>query len=253
MKIEGVAAVVTGGASGLGAAAAKALAESGAKVALLDANLDAAEETARATGALALACDVADAASTEAAVAQAREAHGAARILVNCAGVGTPGKAVGRAGPLPLDQFARVIAINLTGTFNCVRLIAADMQGLEALADGERGVIVNTSSVAAFDGQFGQPAYSASKGGIVAMTLPLAREFAEHGIRVMTIAPGTFATPMLLGLSEKVTAALAASTPFPKRLGEPDEYASLVLHIVENVMLNGEVIRLDGAIRMAAR
>ena len=253
MDITDVAAVVTGGASGLGAATARALAGRGARVAILDLDGALAEETAKALGGLGVVCDVADAASTEAALAHAREAHGAARVLVNCAGVGTPGKAVGREGPLALDRFARVVGVNLIGTFNCIRLAAAAMQALEPLADGERGVIVNTASVAAFDGQIGQPAYAASKGGVVSMTLPLAREFAEHGIRVMTIAPGIFATPMLDGLPDKVRDSLAASVPFPKRLGAPQEYAALVATIVETPMLNGEVIRLDGAIRMAPR
>jgi len=253
MDITDVAAVVTGGASGLGAATARALVERGARVAILDLNGALAEETATALGGLGVACDVADGASTEAALARAREAHGVARVLVNCAGVGTSGKAVGRGGPLALDRFARVVGVNLIGTFNCIRLAAAAMQSLEPHADGERGVIVNTASVAAFDGQIGQPAYAASKGGVVSMTLPLAREFAEHGIRVMTIAPGIFSTPMVHGLPDKVRDSLAASVPFPKRLGAPEEYASLVVMIVETPMLNGEVIRLDGAIRMAPR
>ncbi|MDP6774983.1 MAG: SDR family NAD(P)-dependent oxidoreductase, partial [Rhodospirillales bacterium] len=179
-----------------------------------------------------------------------RDAHGAARILVNCAGVGTPGRIVGRDGPSPLDDFVRVVNINLIGTYNALRLAAADMKGLEPLETGERGVIVNTASVAAFEGQIGQAAYAASKGGIAALTLPAAREFSRSGIRVLTIAPGIFATPMLFGLSEEVQESLAASIPFPSRLGEPDEYAGLVMHMLDNVMLNGTVVRLDGAIRM---
>ena len=181
----------------------------------------------------------------------ARAAQGPARILVNCAGIAPPARIVGRSGPMPLADFARVIQINLIGSFNLLRLAAADMTALEPDADGERGVIVNTASVAAFDGQIGQAAYAASKGGIVALTLPAARELARHGIRVMTIAPGIFETPMLRGLPETVQQALAASVPFPKRLGRPEEYAALVRHILDNPMLNGEVIRLDGAIRMA--
>ena len=251
MRIEGQAAIVTGGASGLGLATAELLAAAGARVALLD--LDAAR-VAEAAGRLrgkGIACDVADAASAEQAVATARNAHGPARILVNCAGIAPPARIVGRSGPMPLADFARVIEVNLIGSFNLLRLAAADMAALEPDADGERGVIVNTASVAAFDGQIGQAAYAASKGGIVALTLPAARELARHGVRVMTIAPGIFETPMLRGLPETVQQALAASVPFPKRLGRPEEYAALVRHILDNPMLNGEVIRLDGAIRMA--
>jgi NAD(P)-dependent dehydrogenase (short-subunit alcohol dehydrogenase family) len=253
MQIDGSAAIVTGGASGLGGASAAALAEAGAKVAIIDIDAGAAEEAAARIGGLGLACDVRDGAAMEAAIATAREAHGAARILISCAGIGTPGRAVGRDGPLPLSAFESVIAVNLTGTFNAARLAAFDMQSLEPLDDGERGVIINTASVAAYDGQVGQPAYAASKGGIVAMTLPLAREFAQFGIRVMTIAPGIFETPMLAGLPQEVRESLAAEVPFPRRLGQPGEFARLALHIVESPMLNGETIRLDGAIRMKPR
>ncbi len=253
MDINGVSAIVTGGASGLGAGTARVLSQAGAKVALFDVNTELAEVTAGEIGGLAIGCDVTDEASTEAAIARAREANGAARILVNCAGVGTPAKAVGRNGPLALERFTKVVAINLIGTFNVLRLAAADMIELEPLSDGERGVIINTASVAAFDGQIGQPAYAASKAGVAGMTLPLAREFAQHGIRVLTIAPGIFETPMLQGLDEKVQQALAASIPFPKRLGSAAEYAGLVKHMCENTMLNGEVVRLDGAIRMAPK
>lgn len=253
MNINGVAALVTGGASGLGAATVKALIGEGAKVAILDFDRANAERYAAETGARAVICDVSDAAAAEAAVAAAEAAHGPARILVNCAGVGTPGKAVGKDGPLPLAAFAKVININLIGTFNLVRLAAARMQTLEPLAGGERAVIVNTASVAAYDGQIGQVAYAASKGGIVSLTLPLAREFASFGIRVMTIAPGIFLTPLLRTLPEKAQQSLAASVPFPNRLGDPAEYAALVVHILENQMLNGEVIRLDGALRMSAK
>ncbi len=253
MKLEGSAALVTGGGSGLGAGTARALAARGVKVAVLDLNEVAAKAVAQEIGGLSVACDVANGDSMAAAIAAARAAHGPARILINCAGVGTPQKAVGRDGTMPLENFMKVININLVGTFNAIRLAAADMQGLEPLEDGERGVIVNTASVAAFDGQIGQPAYAASKGGIVALTLPLAREFASFGIRVMTVAPGIFSTPMLHGLPDEVKESLAKSVPFPQRLGVPEDYAALAVHIVENRMLNGDVIRLDGAIRMAPR
>jgi NAD(P)-dependent dehydrogenase (short-subunit alcohol dehydrogenase family) len=248
-----MAAIVTGGASGLGGATAMALAEAGAKVAILDVNAAAAEQAASRIGGLGLACDVRDGPAMEAALAAASKAHGAARILVNCAGIGTPGRAVGRDGPLALEKFESVIAVNLTGTFNAARLAAFGMQSLDPLAEGERGVIINTASVAAYEGQIGQPAYAASKGGIVALTLPLAREFAQFGIRVMTIAPGIFETPMLAGLPEEVREALAADVPFPRRLGQPEDYARLALHIVESPMMNGDTIRLDGAIRLKPR
>lgn len=253
MDARGQAAIVTGGASGLGAATARRLRERGAEVAILDADGERARDLAAEIGALALACDVRDAAAAERAVAAARAAHGPARVLVNCAGIGTPGKAVGRDGPLPLEAFSRVVEVNLVGTFNLIRLVAAAMQPLKTLADEERGVIVNTASVAAFDGQIGQVAYAASKGGVVGMTLPLAREFARFGIRVVTIAPGIFETPMLRGLPEAAQQSLAASIPYPSRLGRASEYAELVMHVLDNRMLNGETIRLDGAIRMAPR
>jgi NAD(P)-dependent dehydrogenase (short-subunit alcohol dehydrogenase family) len=251
MRIEGQAAIVTGGASGLGLATAELLAGAGAKVALLDLDAAGVAEAAGRLGGRGIACDVADAGSAERAVAAARDAHGPARILVNCAGIAPPARIVGRSGPMPLADFARVIQVNLIGSFNLLRLAAADMAALEPGEDGERGVIVNTASVAAFDGQIGQAAYASSKGGIVALTLPAARELARFGIRVVTIAPGIFETPMLKGLPEPVQQSLAASVPFPKRLGRPEEYAALVRHILDNGMLNGEVIRLDGAIRMA--
>ncbi|HUA52060.1 MAG TPA: SDR family NAD(P)-dependent oxidoreductase [Candidatus Sulfotelmatobacter sp.] len=253
MELKGIAALVTGGASGLGEATARALAEAGAKVGVLDLQRERAETVARAIDGAAFACDVTSAESAEAAVAGAEARHGIARILVNCAGVGTPGRAVGRNGPMPLAQFAQVVAINLIGTFNLVRLVAHRLQAAPALDDGERGVMVNTASIAAFDGQVGQPAYAASKGGVAAMTLPLAREFAPHGIRVVTIAPGLFHTPMMGSLPDDVQASLAASVPFPARLGHAAEYAALVRHIIDNRMLNGETIRLDGALRMAPR
>ncbi len=253
MEITGHSALVTGGASGLGAATARALAEAGAKVALLDRNEALAQTVAAEIGGLAIACDVSDAASAEAAVAQARAAHGAARLLVNCAGIGVAERIVGRDGPQDLAHFKRVIDVNLIGSFNLMRLAAADMMALDPLEDGERGVIISTASVAAYEGQIGQAAYAASKGGIVALTLPAAREFARSGIRVNAIAPGLFHTPLLGALPQAAQDSLAASIPFPARLGRPEEYAALVLAIIANPMLNGETIRLDGALRMAPR
>ena len=253
MRIGGQAALVTGGGSGLGAATARALAGAGAKVAILDIDAARAQKVAGEIGGLALACDVADAANAEAAVSAAKAAQGAARILVNCAGIAPPGRIVGRDGPLPLADFARVITINLIGSFNLMRLAAAGMMALPPLDDGERGVIISTASVAAYEGQIGQAAYAASKGGIVALTLPAAREFARVGIRVNAIAPGLFNTPLMAGLPAAAQESLAASVPFPARLGTPEEYARLVLAILDNPMLNGETIRLDGALRMAPR
>jgi NAD(P)-dependent dehydrogenase (short-subunit alcohol dehydrogenase family) len=253
MDVRGQAALVTGGGSGLGAATCEALAEAGAKVAVLDRNEAAAQSVAQRIDGLAVACDVSDAASTEAAVARAREAHGPARLLVNCAGIGTAGRIVGREGPLALAAFEQVVCVNLIGTFNTLRLAAADMSGLDALEDGERGVIVNTASIAAYEGQVGQAAYAASKAGVVGLTLPAARELARVGVRVVTIAPGLVETPMLRGLSDELRQGLAASVPFPARLGRPDEFAALVLHIAANRFLNGETIRLDGALRMPPR
>lgn len=253
MKLQGVVAAITGGASGLGRATAKELRDAGARVAVLDINQAAADQVAQEVDGLAVVCDVADSASGEAAIAKIVAELGAPRVLVNCAGVGTPARAVGRDGPQPLSVFDRVIQINLIGTFNMIRLCAAAMQKLEPLADNERGVIINTASVAAFDGQIGQAAYSASKAGVHGMTLPLAREFAQFGIRVCTIAPGIFWTPMLGALPKEAQDSLAAQVPFPKRLGDPAEYARLARHICENVMLNAETIRLDGGIRMAPK
>ena len=253
MNPKGMAAIVTGGGSGLGEATARRLAASGARVGIFDVNLGAAEKVAADIGGLAFSCDVADAASAEAAVAAAAAAHGEARILVNCAGIAPAGRVVGRDGPHDLGLFRKVIEVNLIGSFNMLRLVADRASRLEPLADGERGVIISTASVAAFDGQIGQAAYSASKGGVHAMALPIARELARFGIRVMTIAPGIFGTPMLLGMPQDVQDSLGASVPFPSRLGKPSEYADLALHIVENVMLNGETIRLDGAIRMGPK
>jgi len=253
MDAKGHAAIVTGGASGLGEATARALAAKGAKVAIFDMNAEAGEAVAKDIGGIFCECNVSHAASGEAAVAKAAAAHGAARIVVNCAGVGTPARIVGRNGVLPLEDFARVVNINLIGTFNIMRLTAAGMMELDALPSTERGVIINTASVAAFDGQIGQAAYASSKGAVAALTLPAAREFSSKGIRVMTIAPGLFLTPMMKGLPQEAQDSLAVSVPFPKRLGDPDEYAKLALHIVDNEMMNGETIRLDGAIRMAPK
>jgi NAD(P)-dependent dehydrogenase (short-subunit alcohol dehydrogenase family) len=253
MDIKGHAAVVTGGASGLGAATASELARAGAKVTVMDVNLDGARALAGKIGGHAVACDVTNAEQSGAALKDARERHGAARILINCAGVGPAKRIVGRDGPMPLADFERVININLVGTFNMVRLVAADMQSLSPLADGERGIVIMTASVAAFEGQIGQAAYSASKGGVAALTLPAAREFAQFGIRVATIAPGIFETPMLMALPEEAQRSLAAAVPFPKLLGRPDQFAALARHIIENTYINGEVIRLDGALRLAPR
>jgi NAD(P)-dependent dehydrogenase (short-subunit alcohol dehydrogenase family) len=253
MDIAGHAAIVTGGASGLGAATARMLAEAGAKVAILDVNQKAAAEIAIDINGIAISCDVTSAASTEAAFAKAAADHGAARILVNCAGVGPARRIVGREGPMPLEEFVRVISINLNGTFNAMRLAAAAMQSLTTLAEGERGVIIATASVAAYEGQIGQAAYAASKGGVVALVLPAAREFAQFGIRVNAVAPGIFSTPMLHALPEAAQQSLAAAVPFPKLLGQPPQFAALVRHIIENRYINGETIRLDGALRMAPR
>lgn len=253
MEVKGQAAIVTGGASGLGAATARTLAAAGARVAIFDVNQKAAAEVAIDVNGIAITCDVADAKSAEDAIKQAAADHGPARILVNCAGVGPAKRIVGRDGPMPLEDYERVIRINLIGTFNMMRLAAAAMQSLTPFADGERGVIVSTASVAAFEGQIGQAAYSSSKGGIAALTVPAAREFAQFGIRVLAIAPGIFATPMLKALPQEAQDSLGASVPFPKRLGEPREFAALVMHCIHNGYLNGEVIRLDGALRMAPR
>ena len=252
MKLTGVAAIVTGGGSGLGRATAEALAAKGAKVTVFDLNPAAAEEAAKAIGGLAVAGDVADEASAGAALAKAAAAHGAARVLVNCAGIGIAKRVVGREGPQPLADFERVIRVNLIGTFNMIRLAAAEMGKLEPI-EGERGIIISTASIAAYDGQIGQAAYSASKGGVVAMTLPIARELAQFGVRVNAIAPGVFMTPMMSGLPQAAQDSLGASVPFPARLGQPAEYAALAIHIIENGYLNGETIRIDGALRMAPK
>ena len=254
MNIEGQAAIVTGGGSGLGAQTARELARRGARVAVFDINGDAAAAVAAEIGGVGVRCDIADSASVEAALVIANERHGEARLLMNVAGVGSAKRIIGKDGrAAPLEDFRRVVEINLIGTYNVTRLVAARMAALPPLADGERGVIVNTASVAAFDGQIGQEAYAASKGGVVSMTLPMARDLAQHGIRVVTIAPGLFLTPLMNELPEAVQASLAASIPFPKRLGKPEEFAQLAVTLVENIALNGETIRLDGALRMAPR
>jgi len=253
MQLKDQAAIVTGGASGLGAATARRLAKEGARVAVCDLNTKLAETVAAEIGGVAVTCDVADAASAEAAIAAAAKAHGAARVLINCAGIGVAKRVVGREGPMPLADFDRVIKINLIGSFNMLRLAATEMSKLEPLATGERGVVVSTASVAAYDGQIGQSAYSASKGGIVAMTLPIARELAQFGIRVLAIAPGLFLTPLLAMLPPEAQDSLAAAIPFPRRLGDPTEFASLVMQMIDNTYLNGEVVRLDGSLRMAPK
>ena len=251
MQISGCSALVTGGASGLGLATAQALAAQGAHVVIADLPSSRGSELAGERGLVFVPADVTDEDGIARAVAAAGEL-GPLRVAVCCAGVATAERAVGRGGPLPLDRFERVIAINLTGTFNTVRLAAAAMMATDPI-DGERGVIIMTASVAAFDGQMGQPAYAASKAAVAGMTLPLAREFAQNLIRVVSIAPGIFQTPMMAGLPPEAQDSLGSQVPHPSRLGRPDEYAALARHIVENPMLNGETIRLDGAIRMAPR
>jgi len=253
MNIDGVAAIVTGGASGLGGATAERLAREGAKVTIFDLNAELGAAKAKAIGGQFIAVNVTDDKAIEAAVAQAESLHGKARILVNCAGIGTPAKVVGRDGKaIALEEFSKLIGINLIGTFNVLSKFAASLHDADFVGE-ERGIIINTASAAAFDGQIGQAAYAASKGGIVSMTLPLAREFARYGIRVMTIAPGIFLTPLLATLPLEAQNSLGKQVPFPNRLGQPDEFAQLVAAIIANPMLNGEVIRLDGAIRMAPK
>ncbi len=254
MNIQGHAALVTGGGSGLGEATARELARLGAKVAVLDVNLENAKRVASEINGIACHCDITNTESLQAAMDAASAAHGPARILMNIAGIGSAKRIVGKDGSAaPLEDFAKVVTVNLIGTYNASRLFAAACAQLDPLEDGERGVMVFTASVAAFDGQVGQQAYSASKGGLVGMTLPMARDLAQHGIRVCTIAPGLFSTPLMRTLPEPVQASLAASIPFPPRLGKPEEFAALAAHIVTNTHLNGEVIRLDGALRMAPR
>lgn len=253
MNPAGQIAIVTGGGSGLGEATARAFAANGAKVAIFDVNMSAAEAVANDIGGIAIKCDVSSAESAESGFETVADKLGQARILVNCAGIAIAMKTTSKDGAHPLDAYRKVLEVNLLGTFNMIRLFAVRAEKLDPLDGGERGVIVNTASVAAYDGQIGQAAYSASKGGVVGMTLPIARDLARSGIRVMTIAPGLFLTPMLAGLPEEAQASLGQQVPFPPRLGKPAEYGALALQIVQNQMLNGEVIRLDGAIRMAPR
>ena len=253
MEIAGSSALITGGASGLGAATARRLVGQGARVVIADLNRAAGLALEQELSARFVETDVADDASMRRAIDAAIAAYGGLQILVCCAGVGTPDKVLGKEGPLDLQRFARVVQINLIGAFNAIRLAAEQMAKNAPNTEGERGVIVTTASVAAFEGQIGQAAYSASKAGVAGMTLPIARELARYGIRVVSIAPGIFDTPMLASLPEAVRASLGQQTPFPPRLGRPDEFAALVQQIIENTMLNGETIRLDGAIRMAPR
>ncbi len=255
MELTNKGVLVTGGASGLGAACVRLLTKTGAKAIIADLNNETGRALAEELGDAAqfVSTNVTDEASVKAAVQSAVDSFGALHVVINCAGIGTAERVLGKNGPSSLESFSRVIAVNLIGTFNVIRLAAAVMSENKPDAEGERGVVINTASVAAFDGQIGQAAYSASKGGIVGMTLPIAREFARLGIRVMTIAPGLFDTPLLGGLPEPARISLGQQVPFPPRLGRPDEYAALAKHIIENTMLNGEVIRLDGGIRMQPR
>ncbi len=252
MKLTGISAIVTGGASGLGAATARQLAHAGAKVAVFDLNKDLAETVAKEIGGVAIACDVSNGPAAEAGIAAAREKHGVARVLINCAGIGLGKRIVGKDGPMPLEDYTKVIQVNLIGTFNMLRLAANDMSKLDPIGD-ERGVIVNTASIAAYEGQVGQAAYASSKGGIVALTMPASRELSQFGIRVNTIAPGIMLTPLLMKLPEEVQKSLGDSVLFPKRLGRASEFAALVQHIVENEYINGETIRIDGGLRMTPR
>ena len=255
MTLDGLVALVTGGASGLGAATVRAFSDAGARVAVLDRPHSDGEAFVRSFGGRALfaAADVTKGEDVETAIRRTVESFGALHVAINCAGVGTAMRTLSKSGPMPLELFAKAVEVNLIGTFNVIRLAAARMAENSPNAEGERGVIVNTASIAAFDGQIGQAAYAASKAGVVGMTLPIARELASLGIRVVTIAPGTFDTPMLATLPEPQRQALAATIPFPRRLGRPEEFAALARHVVENAMLNGETIRLDGALRMAPR
>ena len=255
MELAGKTALIAGGASGLGEATARRLHQQGARVVIFDLNQERGEHLTAELGqnSLFIPGSVTDEADAQRAVDAALELFGALHINVNTAGIATPGRILGRQGPLSLETFSKVIAVNLIGTFNVMRLAAAAMQKNDPMADGERGVIINTASIAAYEGQIGQAAYAASKGGVVGLTLPAARDLAKWGIRVVTIAPGLFDTPLLAGLPDQVRNELGQQVPFPARLGQPPEYAFLVQHIIENVMLNGEVIRLDGALRMGPR
>ena len=253
MQIKNSVFLVTGGASGLGAATAQMAAANGAKVVIADLQAEAGEKLAKEIGGKYCKCDVTSEADGKAAVAAAVQSFGGLHVLINCAGIGVAERTIGKEAPHDLARFTKVITINLIGTFNMIRLAADAMAKAGPNAAGERGVIINTASVAAYDGQIGQAAYSASKGGVVGMTLPIARDLSRNGIRVVTIAPGLFLTPMLLGLPKEAQESLGKQVPFPSRLGKPDEYAQLAKAIVENEMLNGETIRLDGAIRMAPK
>lgn len=255
MDIKGSVAVITGGASGLGESCVRNLAKNGAKVSILDFAEETGKKVASEMGDAVIFCmtDITNKNQVQEAIDKTVEAFGAIHFAINCAGVGIPSKVLGKEGPLNMDHFNKHLQINLIGTMNVISLAAEKMISNAPNKDGEKGVVVNTASVAAFDGQIGQAAYSASKAGVVGMTLPVAREFADYGIRVMTIAPGIFDTPMLQGLPENVKEALNNMVPFPRRLGKPHEFSGLVQHIIENPMLNGEVIRLDGALRMAAK
>jgi NAD(P)-dependent dehydrogenase (short-subunit alcohol dehydrogenase family) len=246
MDIWQCPAVVTGAASGLGAETARTLVEAGARVTVIDIDADNLGQVGRRIGALPLPCDVSDAAATEAVLAEAKAAHGAARILVHCVGRAHPQRIVGDGGPMPLDDFRRLVEVNLMSTFNMMRLVAADMTQLQPLADGERGIIIFTASVSAYEGQSGEAAYAASKGGVVSMILPAARELGPLGIRVVGIAPGLFSTPTLFKMERDLNARLASTIPFPARFGDPTEFAMLVAHVIQNVMINGSVLRLDG-------
>ncbi|WP_417823418.1 SDR family NAD(P)-dependent oxidoreductase [Thalassospira lucentensis] len=250
MQVKGSIAIVTGAASGLGAATAEVLANAGAKLAVFDLNEDGAKATAQKLGGVGFGVDVSNAASVETAVAEVVKTMGRPSILVNCAGILQGERIVGREGPADLDAFSRVISVNLIGTFNMMRVTATAMSSNEPGPSGERGVVINTASIAAYEGQIGQAAYAASKGGVASMTLPAARELARHGIRVVSIAPGMFGTPMVTALPDEMQEALASNIPFPKRLGDPAEYGRLALHICENQMINGETIRIDGAVRL---
>ncbi|MSQ87972.1 MAG: 3-hydroxyacyl-CoA dehydrogenase [Betaproteobacteria bacterium] len=253
MQIKNSVFLITGGASGLGAATARMAAAGGGKVVIADLQADAGETLAKELDGKFIRCDVSAEADGKAAVAAAVQGFGGLQVLVNCAGIGAAERTIGKDAPHDLARFTKIVSINLIGTFNMIRLAAEAMAKAGPNAAGERGVIINTASVAAYDGQIGQAAYSASKGGVVGMTLPIARDLARNGVRVVTIAPGLFLTPMLLGLPKEAQDSLGKQVPFPSRLGKPEEYAALAKHIVENEMLNGETIRLDGAIRMAPK
>ena len=254
MDVKNCIAIVSGGASGMGAETARYLSKAGAKVSILDTNLSLAEKVAKEINGYAIECNITDPESVESAVQNANDHFGAARICVNCAGIIKSKRMVGQQGPMPLDEFRQVIEVNLIGTFNLMRIASASMMKLEPVGESlERGIIINTASVAAFEGQIGQTAYSASKGGVVSLTLPAARELAQFGIRVVTIAPGLVDTPMFEKIPPEARAALANTVPFPKRLAYPSEFAKLVLHVIDNEMINGCVIRLDGALRMQAK